>query len=53
MVILNLSLPLIPNRIDPRDKLWKKMKWSECGPDELPYGWESTDNSMTLKLIMS
>ena len=24
--------------VDPRDKLWKKATWAECGPDELPFG---------------
>lgn len=33
-------ITIVKRRIDPRDKLWKKQRWEDCGPDELPYGWE-------------
>ena len=42
------------HRVDPRDKLWKKESWSECGPDsdEIPYGWEIVHDNLCGKYFV-
>jgi hypothetical protein len=33
---------------DPRDVHWKKKTWEECGPDEVPFGWEGLSDISTI-----